>query len=130
MKYTLWDQKYSGRDEIPQDALCQLFDPSGSLDKGELIGVLDLVAKTSETPVGKLRPTDRFDEIFVPVPTRNLRNLLLGIYTALEIWDLDTDLEEALRERCKARRLQIPTTLIMTLEEYVAVWFGVLSKAA
>ena len=122
--------KVFGRDEIPQDALYQLFDPSGSLDKRELIEVLELVAKTSETPVGKLRPTDRFDELFIPVPTRNVRNLLLGIHTALKIWDLDTDLEEALRERCKAQRLPIPKTVIMTLEEYVAVWFGVQSKAA
>ncbi|HEV2331704.1 MAG TPA: hypothetical protein VGV16_00955 [Gammaproteobacteria bacterium] len=130
MKHTLWDQKYSGREEISQEALVRLFDPSGSLDGQELIGVLALVAKTSEIPIQKLRPADRFDEIFVPMPTRSLRHLLVGIHTALKVWDLDTDLEDALRKRCKTNNLPIPQTLIMTLEEYVAVWFGAQSKAA
>ena len=130
MKHTLWDQKYSGREEISQEALIRLFDPSDSLDRQELIGVLALVAKTSEISVQKLRPADRFDEIFTPTPTHNLRHLLVSVRTALKVWDLDTDLEDALRKRCKTKNLPIPETLIMTLEEFVAVWFGLQSRAA
>jgi len=46
------------------------------------------------------------------------------------VFDLDTTLEIALRKKCKKSNLPIPQALIMTLEEYVAVWFGVQSKAA
>jgi hypothetical protein len=130
MKHTVWDEKYSERDEISKDALLDLFDPSGALDRQELFGVLELVAKTGDIPVGKLRPADMFDEIFVPAPTRSLRRLLVEVHTALKVWDLSTDLEEALGKRCKDNNLPIPKHPIMTLEELVIAWFGIQSKTA
>jgi hypothetical protein len=127
MKHTLWDQKHSARDELSQGALLALFDPSGSLDKPELLSVLGSVAKTSEIPMGKLRPQDEFDEIFRPGTTWNL---FRGLRMAFKTWDLGADLEEALAERRKKNGLPIPKKPIVTLEEYVAVWFGTQSKAA
>jgi hypothetical protein len=130
MKHTLWDRKYSRRDELSRDALLVEFDPSSSLDRPELFHVLELVAKTTETPVGKLRPQDRFDEIFEHAPTRNLRNLLGSIRTAFKLIDLDTGLEDALEKRCKENNLPMYQATMMTLKDYIAVWFGLQSKAA
>lgn len=127
MKYTLWDQKYSGRDEVSQDTLLNLFDPSGSLDMTELLEVLELVARTSEISLKKLRPTDRFDEIFRRAPTKNI---FRWWRMETKLFDLDTTLEVALRKKCKKSNLPIPKTTIMTLEEYMAAWFGAQSKAS
>ena len=127
MKHTVWDQRYSGRNELSQDDLLRTFDPSGLLDSSELSGVLELVAKTSETPAGKLRPEDEFDEIFYPAPTWNI---FRGLHMAAKVFDSDVPLADALRERCKRNNLPIPKDPIMTLQDYVTVWFGAQGKAA
>jgi hypothetical protein len=119
MKNGQWKLMSQSRETVGDSELVKMFDPAVELSSRDLLEVLHLVAKEVEVPIGQLRPSDKFEDIFRRPRSYNpLRLLLADNAIALK----EENLEFPLWARRKKLGFPKNAETIVTVKDYVTLW--------
>jgi len=114
-------QRFSDRDDIGRERVYELYFAKAGLPKEEVFECFDLVESEYGYIAGLLRPEDRLEKLFKPVPTRN--PFKWAAYEIMagdrQFWFGNELFKRRRRHGTIAERTSIP---METIDDFVRAW--------